>query len=108
MPSSPKAEYVGFTVNETARIYRLRVSDVDGSFREFKLSIANRAFLSNRVRYQDAPEICFLKLERELLAHGDKKVPTTMRVTNDELDQYRVARRQKSLGRRPRSARTSS
>lgn len=107
MPSTPKAEYVGFTVNETARIYRLKISHVDGSSREFKLSIANRAFLSNRVRYQDAPEICFLKLERELLAHGDKSVPSSMRVTNEELDAYRDAHHKRPLGRRPRGRASS-
>ena len=102
MATPPKAEYVGFTVNQTARVYRLRVSQPDGETRDFTLSIAIRAFLSNRVRYQDAPEICFLKLERELLASGDKKMSSSMQITNDELDDYRTSHDKRPLHRRPR------
>jgi hypothetical protein len=104
MATVPKAEYVGFTVNQTARVYRLRVSQPDGETRDFTLSIANRAFLSNRVRYQDAPEICFLKLEREILAHGDKKMSSSMQITNDELDDYRQSHDKRPLHRRPRAS----
>lgn len=103
MATTPKSEYVGFTVNQTSRVYRLRVSQPDGETRDFMLSIANRAFLSNRVRYQDAPEICFLKLERELLAHGDKKMSSSMQITNEELDEYRKAHDKRPLHRRSRS-----
>lgn len=104
MATLPKAEYVGFTVNQTARVYRLRVSQPDGETRDFMLSIAIRAFLSNRVRYQDAPEICFLKLERELLASGesDKKISSSMHITNEELDEYRASHDKRPLHRRPR------
>jgi hypothetical protein len=89
MATTPKSEYVGFTVTETSRVYTLRVCQPDGEFRSFALSIANRAFLMNRVRYQDAPAICFLKLENELQAHGDEKTASSMKVTDAELVEYR-------------------
>jgi len=99
--TTPKSEYVGFTVNETSRVYTLRVSQPDGGFRNFAFSISNRAFLTSRVRYQDAPAICFLKLERELQARGQDKTASSMHVTDAELAEYRDSHEKKSVGLRP-------
>ena len=101
MATTPKSEYVGFTATETARVYRLRVSRPGGGFRSFALSIANRAFLKNRVRYQDAPAICFLKLENELEAHGDEKTASSMKVTDAELAEYRDSHEGRASNLRP-------
>ena len=94
--TTPKSQYLGFTVDEKARVYRLRVSRPDGESHDFLLRIPNRAFLSNRVRYQDAPEICFLKLERELVACGDSLPASKLQVTNAELDEYRETHTKKT------------
>ncbi len=101
MATTPKSEYVGFTVTETSRVYRLRVSQPDGGFRSFALSIANRAFLMDRVRYQDAPAICFLKLENELQAHGDENTASSMKVTDAELAEYRDSQEKRTSNLRP-------
>jgi hypothetical protein len=45
-----RVEYVGFTVNETTREYRLRVKQPGGKFQAFTLAISNGAFLAHRVR----------------------------------------------------------
>jgi hypothetical protein len=99
MATSPKSEYVGFTVNKTSRVYRLRVRKED-VLHEFTLAIPNQAFTGNRVRYQDAPEICFLRLERELLANADSLPPSHLQISDAELDEYREAHKKKPLGRR--------
>lgn len=101
MATTPRSEYLGFTVDERCRTYRLRVRQPDGASREFTVSIANRAFLANRVRYQDAPEICFLKLERELIAQGDEMRQSLLEVSDEELDEYRRSHTKKPSSHRP-------
>ncbi len=85
-------EYLGFKAQKSTREYALRVREVGAEARDFKLVIENNAFLENRVRYQDAPEICFLKLQRELVACAEGKEPSrTLKVTDADLEEYRVA-----------------
>ena len=101
--TTPKTEYLGSTVNQRTRVYSLRVGDA-GSLRNFTVAIANRAFLSKRVRYQDAPEICFRKLTRELEAEDGEGMPSThLEVSDAELDEYRESQTKKPQhrGRRP-------
>lgn len=95
-------EYVGFTAKGVAREYRLRVRDATGDFHDFTLAIANEAFLSRRVRYQDAPEICFLKLQREVIGCAEGLPTTCLSVTDAELEEYRTAHTPKPPQRRPR------
>ena len=100
MASTLRSEYIGFTVNDTYRIYKILVSRPDGESREFEIAIANRRFLTNQVRYQDAAEICFLKVERELRRCGDDSIPASrIHVTEAELDEYREAHTKKVPGR---------
>jgi hypothetical protein len=93
-------EYVGFTTRGTAREYTLRVRQSAGEPTEFRLAIPNEAFLAQRVRYQDAPEICFLKLQRELLACGEGLPSLRLTVTDADLEEYRVAHAPKTPQRR--------
>jgi hypothetical protein len=86
-----QVEYVGFNAEIGGRSYRLRVSQASGEFLEYSLLIAHDAFVSHRVRYQDAPEICYLKLQRDLAAGGEPPVPFEQTVTDAELDAYRMA-----------------
>ena len=56
------------------------------------MAISNEAFLSGRVRYQDAPEICFLKIRRELAAHEDGTLlARDHQMTDQELEEYRIS-----------------
>ena len=102
MAATPRSEYVGFTVNETARLYTLRVSQPDGQSRDFVLSISIKAFLRNEIPYQDAPAICFLKLERELEARGNENTATNIRITDAELAEFRESHEKKPSTLRPR------
>ena len=101
MATPPKAEYVGFTVNETARIYTLRVSKPEGGFKSYAVSITNKAFLKNRIGYQDGPTICFLKLESELRDKGDAKTSSKIHITDAELAEFRDSHEKKPSGLRP-------
>jgi hypothetical protein len=98
-----RLEYIGFTVNETTREYRLRASQPGGGYQAFTLAISNEAFLSHRVRYQDAPDICFLKLQRELIACGDTLPAQHHDVSDAELDDYRVVHAPKPKKNRPKA-----
>jgi len=89
---TPHVEYLGFKAHKSTREYALRVRKVGADARDFTLVIDNAAFLANRVRYQDAPEICFLKLQRELGACAEGREPSrTLKVTDADLEEYRVA-----------------
>jgi hypothetical protein len=70
-------------------------------FHDFTVAIPNEAFLSGRVRYQDAPDICFLKLQREIAAREDESLPDqALSMTDQELEEYKIAHTPKSPGRR--------
>lgn len=98
-----RSEYVGFTTDETSRIYTMRVRKPGGILLEFQIAIANQAFLSKKVRYQDAAEICFLRLERELSLCGEDATPAPfIQITDAELDEYREAHTKKAPPPRPR------
>ena len=85
-------EYLGFKAREATREYELRVRVSGTADRDFVLVIANEAFLDNRVRYQDAPEICFLKLQNQLTACAEGSEPARrMKVTDADLEAYREA-----------------
>lgn len=97
-----RIEYLGFSTRETSREYRLRVQASAGDFRDFTLAIPCSAFLDHRVRYQDAPEICFLKLQRALGDSADGLPSAQLAVSDAELEEYRVAHAPKPTQRRPK------
>lgn len=99
----PQVEYVGFTVKEATREYTLRVRLAEGDPHHFTLAIPNEAFISRRVRYQDAPDLCFLKLQRELLASAGNLPSAYLAITDADLEEYRVAHAPKPPQRRPKA-----
>jgi hypothetical protein len=100
--SGVHVEYVGFTTKGTAREYTLRVKHAAGEFHDFTLIIPNEAFLAHRVRYQDAPDICFLKLQRELAAIEGTMPASCLKVSDAELAEYRTAHAPNPPRRRPK------
>jgi hypothetical protein len=88
-------EYLGFQTGEKTRDYRMLVRNSGGQYYEFTLAVQQEAFLSGRVRYQDAAEICFWKLQRALLAWdlAPESGPPAPRQTVTEADllEYREA-----------------
>ncbi len=100
--SSAHVEYLGFSVKGATREYALRVRDAGGDHHDVTMSITNEAFLAHRVRYQDAPDVCFRILQRELLANAEGPCASRLSVSEADLEEYRVAQAPKSPQRRPR------
>jgi hypothetical protein len=92
-------QYVGFRATALVREYTFAVSEGPSGALYYTLAITNEAFVSHRARYQDAPEICSLRLHHELDAHANHPPTTHFCVTDAELASYRDARLSKPLRR---------
>jgi hypothetical protein len=92
MTNNILVQYVGFESKAAVREYTFTVIPKDTHEpREFTFTIENEAFASHRVRYQDAPSICSLKLHSELAAFANYPAETHYQITGAELDSYREA-----------------
>jgi hypothetical protein len=89
-------QYVGFQVKALVREYTFAVREKATEPLQYTLTIAHEAFVSHRARYQDAPEICSLKLHRELDAHANHPPTTSFCITDTELAVYQDARKPKA------------
>ncbi|HEX2712897.1 MAG TPA: hypothetical protein VHM88_11915, partial [Candidatus Acidoferrales bacterium] len=82
-------QYVGFEAKPSVREYTFSVRETSSNEpRDFTLTITNEAFDSHRARHQDAPDICSLRLHRELATYANHSPKTHFRVTEAELDDY--------------------
>jgi hypothetical protein len=105
-PAPPLSiRYLGFSCTGAGRAYRLRVEGRGEEPREFTITIPSGAFESRRARYQDAPDVCFARLLRELTANAELPASELL-ITPAELDDYRDAQLKKSPDRKLRTART--
>lgn len=84
-------QYVGFEAKALVREYTFTVREPSTEPREFTLTIENDAFSTHLVRYQDAPDVCSLKLRRELATYANHPPKTHYRITDAELEDYRSA-----------------
>ena len=84
-------QYVGFETKGTVREYTFSLRGSAGETSEYFVIIANDAFVSHRVRYQDAPDICSLRLHREFAAKTDHPPSTRFCITDAELADYKDA-----------------
>jgi hypothetical protein len=89
MTENIKVQYVGFQAKALVREYSFIVRRALDETSEFTITIGNEAFGSRRVRFQDAPEICSLRLHRELAVFGDHPPQATYRISETDLDDYR-------------------
>ena len=85
-------EYVGFRTSTKRREYLLR-SHVGPEIHDYTVGIALADFSAGRARFQDGPEICYLKLVRELEAQAAGATPGAddLTVTDVELADYVTA-----------------
>lgn len=88
MSNAVLIQYVGFKAKALVREYTFNVRAQADDPREFTLTIPNEAFHSRRARYQDAPDICSLKLQGELAAPEHDPAHTHYRVSDVELETY--------------------
>jgi len=104
-PQPPSIRYLGFACTSGGRAYRMRVEGRGEEPREFTVTIANEAFASRQVRFQDAPDLCFARLQRELAENAELPA-TELVITAAELDSYRDAQLSKSPDRKLRTLRS--
>jgi hypothetical protein len=81
-------QYVGFENKGAVREYAFALRGSGGKSSEYFVTIANDAFVAHRVRYQDGPEICSLRLHREFAIRTDHPPSTRFSVTDAELAEY--------------------
>lgn len=89
-------QYVGFETKGSDREYTFTLRRSGGKSAEYFVAIANAAFLAHRVRYQDAPDICSLRLHREFATKTTHPPSTRFCITDAELADYRDAHVPKS------------
>jgi hypothetical protein len=91
VPDAVVLQYVGFETKGTVREYIFALRGSGGGSSEYLVTIANAAFVEHRVRYQDAPDICSLRLRREFATSTDHPPFTRFSVTDAELADYKDA-----------------
>ena len=82
-------QFVGYEVRALAREYTFTVREDKVEPREFIVAIASAAFDCRRARFQDAPDICSLRLHKELAADPNRSANTHFVITDEELEDYR-------------------
>jgi hypothetical protein len=82
-------QFVGFESGARARIYTFTVREPSAEPRDFTVTISNQAFNDHLIGYQDAPDICSLKLRRELAANGNCPPKTRLDITDGDMEAYR-------------------
>src|SRR5436190_23189791 len=92
-------QFVGFEAKALVREYNFHVRQASSEIREFTLTIVNEAFNSRRVRYQDAPEICSLRLHRELATYSNCPPQAHYGISKFNLTEYGNAHLQKHSGK---------
>lgn len=99
----PALRYLGFEITPEGREYSVQVSS-DTEPRLFVLRVTHEAFASQRARFQDAPDLCYRKLGRELGADPDLVPGRPLQLSDDELLDYRVSRERPVPGRKRRGS----
>jgi len=89
-------QYVGFETRGAVREYAFTRRGSGGESFEYFVTIANAAFVAHRVRYQDAPDICSLRLHREFATRSDHLPSARFSITDAELADYLAAHSQKT------------
>jgi hypothetical protein len=81
-------QYVGFNVKLLVREYIFAVREPSNELLEYTVTIANQAFVSHRAQSPDRPNICSLRLHRELAANANRPPTNEFCVTDSELADY--------------------
>jgi len=89
-PPLPSVRYLGFRTTADGREYSLRVTE-GFDHRHFVLLIPHEVFAAREARFQDAPDLCFAKLLRDLAADPGMLPGPRLVVTTRELLDYRLA-----------------
>lgn len=82
-------QFIGFEVGALSRVYTFTVREPSAEPRDFTLAISCQAFVDRLISYQDAPQVCSLKLRRELSANANHPPQTHLVITDADLEEYR-------------------
>lgn len=93
--------YMGFESTSVGREYTLRV-DGEGEPRVFVFVISHAAFSAKEARFQDAPDLCFAKLQREILGEAAPVPGSRFVLTSQDLAHYRETQTKRPPERKPR------
>jgi hypothetical protein len=85
---SVNAQYVGFKSKATAREYTFLVTEVSTEPLEIIFTIQNEAFSSRRLSFQNGPDICSLKLHREMADSASNPLKAHYRISEADLASY--------------------
>jgi hypothetical protein len=85
---SVNAQYVGFKSKAIVREYSFLVRESSIEPYEITFTILNEAFTSRRLSFQNAPDICSLKLHRELADSANNPLKTHYCISETELADY--------------------
>jgi hypothetical protein len=102
----PVIRYRGFAATASGREYTLSVAGevrAPGEMapaRVFVVVIPHALFSSDEIRFQDAPNLCYSKLQRELAADAELEPGRPLSLTADELVDYRQSRQKGAPPRR--------
>jgi hypothetical protein len=83
-------EYLGFRTTAERREYLLQCR-TGPEIHPYTVGIPHSAFAGGRLKFQDGPEISFLKLQKELEASADRPAGPDFTITDAELADYRTA-----------------
>ena len=87
-------QYLGFQTKPRGRDYTYLVIDPKSENRQFTFTISNQAFAEGRVPYQDAADLCYQKLLRDLgLETARQPLPRHLKLSDGDLDDYRAKHR---------------
>lgn len=96
---------MGFQSTHEGRAYTLQV-DGEGEARVFVLVILHAAFAARQARFQDAPDLCFAKLQRQLAAEPALLPGSPLVLSSSDLAEYREAQTKRTPERRARAPRS--
>jgi hypothetical protein len=99
-PSSVR--YLGFRNTDLGRAYSLRV-DAAGVPRTITVTIPHSAFEAKKARFQDAPELCFARLQRALVEQDELPDGLEMVLGLAEIEEYRDAQSRRVPERKRRN-----
>jgi hypothetical protein len=68
--------------------------------RHFTIVVSDADFITKKLSFQEAPDLCYQKLWAELEAEGDVPVARAIRVTAEDLARYREGHQPGSASRR--------
>jgi len=84
-------QYVGFETRGAVPEYAFTRHGSGGRSSEYLVTIANAAFVAQRVPYQDAPDTCSLRLHREFATRSGHLPSAHFSITDAELADYMEA-----------------